>query len=167
MALELKGAVTIGHSESGLFPLEATLINPKGTKGSVVLEPGTCKADVFTDQQIAKLSKVPILVIYGDHLETPSRLFDNIVAFKDCQKFVARVNAARGNATLLELPKIGIFGNGHMLMNEKNSNQIADLIMKWIESNVGKRHGHDHDDDDDYRHDDDHADNNHGWGKRS
>ena len=139
LALDLKEAVIIGHSESGLFPLEATLINPKGTKGSVVMEPGTCKSNVYTDLEIAKLAKVPILVLYGDHLDTPSRIFDSMPAFRDCQAFVARVNAARGNATFLHLPKIGVFGNSHMLMNDKNSDQIGDIIMKWIDRNVDRR----------------------------
>ena len=36
-------------------------------------------------------------------------------------------------------PDLGIHGNSHMIMNDKNSDQIADLIMNWIDANVGKK----------------------------
>jgi len=39
---------------------------------------------------------------------------------------------------MLYPPDLGIFGNSHMIMNDKNSDQIADLILKWIDENVGK-----------------------------
>ncbi len=37
------------------------------------------------------------------------------------------------DVTHLDLPKSGIYGNGHMMMSEKNSDQIADVILNWIE----------------------------------
>jgi hypothetical protein len=52
--------------------------------------------------------------------------------------FIQRVNEQNGNAQMLWPPDLGIYGNSHMLMNDKNSDQIADLIMEWIEKNVGK-----------------------------
>jgi len=129
----------MGHSESGLFPLEAALTNSGGTKGLIDIEPGGCNATVYTDQQIAKLATVPILVVFGDHLDTPTGLpgFSWQSAFNDCKAFIERVNAAGGNAQMLYPPDLGIFGNSHMIMNDKNSDQIADLILKWIDENVG------------------------------
>jgi hypothetical protein len=35
-------------------------------------------------------------------------------------------------------PDLGIRGNTHMIMQDKNSLQIADLILQWIEKNVSK-----------------------------
>ena len=34
----------------------------------------------------------------------------------------------------LWLPDVGIKGNGHMLMLEKNSNDIAELLIRWLQS---------------------------------
>jgi len=48
------------------------------------------------------------------------------------------MNAAGGDATMMQLPKFGQFGNSHMLMQDKNSNQVADLILKWIDEHVEK-----------------------------
>jgi hypothetical protein len=32
----------------------------------------------------------------------------------------------------------GIRGNSHMIMQDRNNLQIADLILKWIDDQVGK-----------------------------
>jgi hypothetical protein len=141
LAIQLNGAVLMGHSESGHFPLEAALVNSTETKGLVVIEPGVgCNATVYTDQQIATLATVPILVVFGDHLDTPTGIpgFVWQTLFNNCQAFITRVNAAGGNAQMLHPPDLGIFGNSHMLMNDTNSNQIADLILEWINKTVGK-----------------------------
>ena len=44
-----------------------------------------------------------------------------------------------GNAQMLWPPALGIHGNSHMFMLDKNNLQIADLILKWIDENVGKK----------------------------
>ena len=49
------------------------------------------------------------------------------------RKFVDCINRHGGNATLVELPKIGIRGNTHFLMLEKNNNQIAEHLDRWIQ----------------------------------
>ena len=36
-------------------------------------------------------------------------------------------------------PTWASIGNSHMMMNDKNNLQIADLILKWIDENVGKQ----------------------------
>jgi hypothetical protein len=53
---------------------------------------------------------------------------------------VEQVKAAGGDATMMHLPKYGQFGNSHMLMQDKNSNQVADLILKWIDEHVENKH---------------------------
>ena len=56
-----------------------------------------------------------------------------------CRKFVDQVKAAGGDAQLMELPKLGIKGNSHMLMQDKNNLQLADLILTWIDQHVEKK----------------------------
>ena len=41
LAGQLNGAVLMGHSQSGSFPLAAALLNPAVMKGLVLVEPGT------------------------------------------------------------------------------------------------------------------------------
>jgi hypothetical protein len=58
----------------------------------------------------------------------------------------AQVNAAGGDASQVVLPDIGIIGNTHMTMMDNNSEQLADLIEKWIRTHVrnvkGSYHEH-------------------------
>jgi hypothetical protein len=133
LAIKLNGAVLMGHSASGLFPAEAALVDASGIKGIILTEPGLSPAS-YTDAQIAKLATVPILMMWNDHLGAGQQaLFDADMAF------IARINAAGGNAQMLHPPALGIHGNSHMFMLDKNNLQIADLILKWIDDNVGKQ----------------------------
>ena len=45
------------------------------------------------------------------------------------------------NHTFLRLEDQGIHGNGHMVMLERNSDQVAAVIQKWISANVPTRSG--------------------------
>jgi hypothetical protein len=40
---------------------------------------------------------------------------------------------------MLYPPDLGIHGNSHMFMLDKDNLQIADLILKWIDQNVGSK----------------------------
>jgi hypothetical protein len=137
LATKLKGAVVMGHSQSGRYPLEAALTDSTGMKGLIVTEPPSgCNATVYTDQQIAKLATVPILVLFGDHLVDQAIGTNWLTAFNNCKAFITRINAAHGNAQMLYPPDLGIHGNSHMFMLDKNNLQIADLVLKWIDENV-------------------------------
>ena len=37
---------------------------------------------------------------------------------------------------MMWLPKMGIKGNSHMLMQDKNNLELADLIIAWIDRHV-------------------------------
>jgi len=76
---------------------------------------------------ISKLKTIKFLVLTGtDDLDHPRELDEQIVTFlKD--------NGV--NADFIYLGDIGIVGNGHMYMLEKNSTQIADVIYDWILNN--------------------------------
>ena len=50
LAIKLKGAVLMGHSQSGRFPLDAALINSAGIKGVIFLETASAaRCTLFTD----------------------------------------------------------------------------------------------------------------------
>jgi hypothetical protein len=138
LAIKLKGAILMGHSESGFFPEQTALINPADIKAMITIETA-CPA--LNSQQIANLAKIPMLVVFGDHLgDVPSSPIKWQERFDTCQQFVQQVKAAGGDATMMHLPKYGQFGNSHMLMQDKNSNQVADLILKWIDEHVESKH---------------------------
>ncbi len=133
LSQRLKNTVLLGHSQSGQFPFEAALLDPTGIKALVAIEPGGCNSTGYTDQQIDKLAKFPILIVFGDHLETPQKYGSSWMPyFQDCQAFVARVNRANGTARMLHTTDLGIRGNSHMMMQDRNNLQIADLILDWL-----------------------------------
>ena len=143
LATQLNGAVVMGHSQSGPFPLETALLAPTATKGLVLVEPGRCP-DTYTDEQIKTLAAVPILVVFGDHRDTPTGISTRPswqLSFDGCQALIARVKAAGGDAQMLGPAETGIRGNSHMIMQDKNHLQIADLILQWIDQHVSKRSG--------------------------
>jgi hypothetical protein len=44
-----------------------------------------------------------------------------------------------GKAELVLLPEAGMRGNSHMLMQYRNSLEIADWLAAWIDRRVGQR----------------------------
>ena len=50
-------------------------------------------------------------------------------------EYANAIKAAGGTVDWINLPEIGIKGNSHMMMQDKNSDQIAEVIQKWL---VGK-----------------------------
>jgi pimeloyl-ACP methyl ester carboxylesterase len=136
LAKTLKGVILLSHSQSGPFPMDAALIDSAGIRGIVSVEPGTCRSS-YTDAQIAQLAKVPTLILFGDYLPVPTALGDTWQArFDGCRIYAARIVSAGGKVDLVRTPDLGIRGNSHMLMQDRNSNEIADVILRWIDGNA-------------------------------
>ena len=139
LAVKLKGAVLMGHSESGFFPEEAAMIDPSGVKGVISIEMA-CRTDIAAPK-LAELAKIPTLIVFGDHLTRLEGRFANTWQdnFNTCETFVKQMNSAGGDAQMMSLPKMGIKGNSHMLMQDRNNLQLADLLLTWIDAHVEKK----------------------------
>ena len=61
--------------------------------------------------------------------------------FRGGQAMIGRIKEAGGQAQMLSPAEIGARGNSHMIMQDKNNLQVADLILKWIGERVGKPSG--------------------------
>jgi len=143
LATQVNGAVLMGHSQSGSFPLAAALLNPGVAKGLVLIEPGGCPTN-YTDDQIKTLATLPILVVFGDHRDTPTGIGIRPswqLSFESCQALIGRLKTAGGQAEMLNPSDRGIPGNSHMIMQDRNNLQIADFILQWIDERVSKRSG--------------------------
>ena len=135
LGAKLGGAVLMGHSESGFFPEQAALIDPKGVKAIVSIEM-PCVTD-FDAAKLATLAKIPTLIMFGDHLADVTGGPANWQqSFETCKAFADQLKKAGGDATLMHLPELGIRGNSHMLMQDKNSDRLADLVLEWIDRHV-------------------------------
>jgi pimeloyl-ACP methyl ester carboxylesterase len=83
-------------------------------------------------RKLPNLAKVPILL-----LSSPSGY--NTMWDPGTDKFLTQAGVPH---TWLKLQSIGIQGNGHFMFIEKNSDQVAGVVQKWIEKNVKEHHGH-------------------------
>ena len=138
LGVKLDGAVLMGHSESGFFPERAALVDPTGIKGIVSIEM-PCETSL-TATELGVLAKIPTLVMFGDHLgDVTGGPVSWAQSFETCKTFVGQLEAAGGDAELMHLPALGIKGNSHMLMQDKNSDQLADLVIAWIDRHVERK----------------------------
>ncbi len=119
--------VVLVHSQAGQFGLKVAQARPDKVKALILVEP----AGVGDATQFAALKNVPILAVYGDYIEQDSRwpqMKANGVRFLD------GVKTAGGNYEVYDLPKMGIRGNSHMIMNDRNNLDVAAVMQKWLES---------------------------------
>jgi pimeloyl-ACP methyl ester carboxylesterase len=138
LANQTGGAVLIGHSESGFFPEDAALIDPSHVRGMVTIEPGgSCTtanplSAPLTQDQINKLAAIPTLILYGDHLSGGF-----LKSYADCHDvYLPQIAAAGGDITFVSLPDMGIYGNSHMMMLDRNNLEIADIVQSWIDAHA-------------------------------
>lgn len=142
------------HSQGG-GPGWLTAIKNDKVKAIVAFEPGssfvfpenevpapipsafdTVQGTTVPLAQFTALTRIPILVIYGDNI--PEKAVD--LPAQDSWR--ARLEMARlwrdtvnkhgGDVTLIHLPEIGIKGNTHFPMSDLNNVQIADLVSSFL-----------------------------------
>ena len=150
------GAVLVTHSMGGSIGWRAAMRTDK-VKAIVAWEPGGTPF-VFPENEMPtvtkarfealsgaamgvpmneflKLTRIPIVLYYGDYIKVGS---ENVGEDKwgtelaMARQFVDAINRHGGDATLIHLPAIGITGNSHFLMGEKNNQQLAELMAQWL-----------------------------------
>jgi hypothetical protein len=79
--------------------------------------------------------------MFGDHLgDVQGGPASWPMAFESCKTFVDQLKAAGGDAAMMSLPAMGIRGYSHMLMQDRNNLQLADLLIGWLDRHVeGKK----------------------------
>ena len=121
-------AIWLGWSAGG--SLGGSLVNqhPELFAGLIGIEPAA-ECLYLRDAALDGIKRVPALSIHGinqiGRAGTPS-----------CQRKYAEVNAAGGDVTWQSLYDLGIYGNGHMMFWEENNEDIASVILRWIEAHV-------------------------------
>jgi pimeloyl-ACP methyl ester carboxylesterase len=122
-------AVVMVHSQSGGYGLDLIRQRADKVRGFIDVE-GSCGP--LSSEDVSKsFRKVPTMMVFGDYTEGASGP-NGDERRKVCNQSVDAINAAGGTAKFLYLPALGIKGNSHMLMMDKNNLQIADLIIAWL-----------------------------------
>jgi pimeloyl-ACP methyl ester carboxylesterase len=125
--------VLVSHSQSGIFPFQTAAMSPKGITAIISIEPGACPG---TDFDMTALKQIPTLVLFGDFV-SQSEVWSK--RLEGCKSFVQAAKAAGVDAEVVALPDVGIRGNSHMLMQDKNNLQVADWLIDWLAAHVEKR----------------------------
>ena len=80
-------------------------------------------------RKLPNLAKIPMLIVAAE--ASYHAAFDHCTA--------AYLRQAGVPVTFLRLEDAGIRGNGHMMMLEKNSDQIAGLLVDWIKTALARK----------------------------
>jgi pimeloyl-ACP methyl ester carboxylesterase len=151
---KIGSGILVTHSQGGL-PGWMSGIKNRNVKAIVAYEPGTYPfpegelpepvhgrtgtlsgVEVSTED-FRKLTQIPVVMYFGDYI--PEEATNDLGAENWRTRlalgrlFVETINRHGGDATLVELPKTGIYGNTHFLMSDLNNIEIAGLLHKWLE----------------------------------
>ena len=148
-------AILVSHSQSGRFAY-LTAIRSPNVKGIVDYEganqpfpvgqaPAPLPAyDGFLvgpgapvpPEDFLKLTKIPIQIVVGDNIPSSPQPIPQLetprirLIFK--KQFVETVNRYGGDASLLRLPDVGIYGNTHAPFLDLNNLEVADLMSEFL-----------------------------------
>ena len=147
-------AILVTHSHAGGFGW-LTQIRNRNVRGVVSLEPGsgfvfpegevpdpmpssngTLEGVAIPREEFDELTKVPIVVYYGDNI--PSEPTD--IAGRDnwrvrhdmARVWVDTINRHGGDATFVSLPELGIRGNTHFAFMDMNNIEITNQIAAFL-----------------------------------
>jgi len=118
-------SVVVAHSQAGLFGWRAAQERPDKVRALVLVEP----AAVGDPTKAAALKDVPVLMVYGDYIAQDAR-WPAIRA--NGLRFAEAVRAAGGAVDVVDLPERGIRGNSHMVMMDRNGDQVAEVVQDWL-----------------------------------
>jgi len=117
--------VVLVHSQSGQFGAAVAEQRPDKVKALIMVEP----SNGGKVSQAANLKNTPVLAVWGDFVDQDPRWTRNRNV---ANAYFDAVRAGGGSVDTIDLPKQGIHGNSHMVMMDKNSDQVAGLIQKWL-----------------------------------
>lgn len=98
---------------------------------------GTLEAAGVPLSEFMLLTKVPIIIFYGDNIpERPMAIPSQDqwrVRLAMARLWADAVNRRGGDVTVVHLPEMGIRGNTHFAFSDLNNLEIADLLSKFLE----------------------------------
>lgn len=82
-------------------------------------------------------AKIPIIIYFGDYIDNGPEDIMSTEFWKNVRDgalaFAEQYNADGGDATVVDLPKVGITGNSHFMFQELNNEEIAEHLYAWLE----------------------------------
>lgn len=133
---EIGPTVFIGHGIRSDTFFRTLWEDHRNVRGGVTIEPMECpigeEADVtrlYVDAERA------LMTLWGDNRDRGQPFASERLV--QCEALVDAVNAAGGYAETVLLPEHkGIHGNTNMMFLDRNSEEIAEFVMAWIDEHV-------------------------------
>ncbi|VWC73596.1 hypothetical protein BLA17378_03434 [Burkholderia aenigmatica] len=119
--------IVIAHSQAANFAFTAALHAPDRIRAIVALEPSSAPDPEHAD--LHAIAAIPQLFVWGDNLDK-SAFWGGLV--RASLRYQQALAAQGGRVETLSLPERGIHGNSHMLMLDRNSDQIAEMVQTWL-----------------------------------
>ena len=147
-------AILVSHSQGG-GPGWLTAIKSRNVRAVAAYEPGsnfmfpegevpppmrsagdTLEAVGVPLSQFMQLTKIPIVIYYGDNIPEQAVAAPNQDSWRTrlamARLWAEAVNRRGGDVTVVHLPEIGIRGNTHFAFSDLNNLAIADLLSKFL-----------------------------------
>jgi len=125
----IKAIVSYEPGSGFLFP-EGEVPEPMPSAG------GTLEAFGVPMQDFMKLTKIPIVIYYGDFIPKEPNANPGQdgwrVRLQMARLWRDAVNKYGGDVTVVHLPETGIKGNTHFPFSDLNNVEIADLMSEWL-----------------------------------
>lgn len=97
---------------------------------------GELKAVEIPFADFEKLTKIPIVIYYGDNIAkqpTKVRNMDHLRSGLEMARiWAATINKHGGDATVVHLPEVGIHANTHFPFSDLNNIEVANHLSKWL-----------------------------------
>lgn len=134
-----KDSILVTHSQGGR-PGWGVARYTDHVAAIVAIEPGAAPTVDSEDYNNLVAKKIPVVFYYGDYIgdnlpDVPSAsMWAKMKSTADT--FTAAYNAAGAQSSIVSLPDEGIYGNDHMIFQDKNNAEVAQHIENWIKKNV-------------------------------
>lgn len=119
-------AILIVHSASSGTGLEATRMRPDLVRAIVAVEIVGSPTD---PEDVRKHFADKVFIgVFGDHVDVRSMSGRH----EACETTAKLIRAAGGKAEVIWLPKLGVKGNTHLLMQDNNNDDIAQMLLERL-----------------------------------
>ncbi|MBX7494319.1 hypothetical protein K3172_00450 [Qipengyuania sp. 6B39] len=118
------------HSASGPTGFDLAERRPDLVAGLILLEPVGAPTDAAKVESVYRT--IPTLGVYGDYIAQRRQSGRK----EAVETMLGIINDSGGSSEMIDLPAMGIAGNSHLMSQDRNSNEIAQLILGWIDKTV-------------------------------
>lgn len=127
LALDRIGpCILIAHSQGGGLSLQLRHEEARNVRACIALEPH----GVPKEGPSGWPATAPLLAIFGDFI-VRTELWG--LKMEEVRAFIARHVRAGGSGETWYLPELGIHGNSHMIMMDRNNQPIAARVIQWLD----------------------------------